>query len=212
MYNCIFTPYCMETTCDKACPAYVQTSYLLERNGISFNSPVFKATPQAIKRLNSVLTKFDGTTGGLVVKAPADTMYVSELLTYCAICRNWQGSALHCTVYNLKFAKFLDDTQKSWSLKEAPENLEYARIWSESAKVLIISNFDYVTFNDFACQTILNLIQTRSANGLTTILVSPDPNNLLSNKSVFLSTIKSRWLGTSVESNVEYYDIGGKQA
>lgn len=35
MNNCIFTAHCTETICDKACPILVETSYLLERNGLS---------------------------------------------------------------------------------------------------------------------------------------------------------------------------------
>ena len=41
MRDCIFTGHCTEKVCDKACPIYVQVSYLLERNNISSNSNVF---------------------------------------------------------------------------------------------------------------------------------------------------------------------------
>lgn len=209
LYNCIFTPHCTNTICDKSCPAYVESSYLLERNGIHMNSQVFKTPDNVVKFMQKVLTKFNGTTGGLVVKAPNDTIPIAEALVYCAICQNWLGSNLHCTVYNLKFSKYLDELKKGWSNKGDAEALDYMRIWSETAKILIVSHFDYVTFNDYECQTLLNLIQTRTTDGLTTILVSPEPKNLMSSKGTFLNTIKSRWLGGSSQSNVLYYDIGG---
>jgi hypothetical protein len=56
------------------------------------------------------------------------------------------------------------------------------KIWSETSKVLIISNFDYVNFGDFESQTMLNLIQQRQANNLVTILVSPQIGSLVSGK------------------------------
>ena len=58
------------------------------------------------------------------------------------------------------------------------DNTEYTKIWSESAKLLIISNIDYVNFKEFQCQTLLSLIQNRDANGLSTIIVSPQITSL----------------------------------
>ena len=66
------------------------------------------------------------------------------------------------------------------------------RIFSESAKVLIISNLDYVNFGDFESQTMLNLLQERQSREFTTILVSPPINQLVSTKgSVFFNRLKS---------------------
>jgi hypothetical protein len=172
MQGCIFSAHCTEHTCDQSCPIYVETSYLLERNEITMNSSVFRSTEGDISLAVDVLSEFSGRVG--VFKAD-DTVKYSELLTYCAICQNWLGSRLHCTVYNLKYSKYLEDTKKSWNYANSSitDNLEYVKIWSESAKVLIISNFDYVSFGDYESQLILNLIQTRSQAGLTTIMVSP---------------------------------------
>lgn len=192
MHNCIFTPHCIEPICDRSCPVLVETSYLLERNNIDIDSEVFRASDSEISKMVYVLDKFNGKSGGYVVP---DTVKFSELLTYVAICKNWKGSKLHCTVYNLKFSKYLDELKQSWSLKSESESLEYMKIWSESSKVLIISNFDYVNFGDFESQTLLNLIQSRSLNKLTTILVSPEPRQLVSTKnSNFFSIILSKYL------------------
>ena len=156
--------------CDNSCPVLVETSYLLERNGISMNSPVFKSPSASIDKALDILKQVQGKMGVVVT---GNTVSTSELITYCAICQNWQGSRLHCSVYNLRYSKFIEDIKKSWSAKSESEELEYTRIWSNSAKVLVISNIDYVNFGDFESQTLLNLLQTREVAGLSTIIISP---------------------------------------
>lgn len=208
MRDCIFTPHCIEPVCDRSCPMYVETSYLLERNDINIDSAVFKSSESTINQGLKILSAFECKTGGVVVdSASTDTIAVAELLTYCAICQNWQGSGLHCTVYNLKYSKYLDEMKKSWSSKDT-ETFEYMQIWSETAKVLIVSNIDFVNFKDFESQTLLNLIQTRATNKLTTIIVSPSPKMLLSNHGVFFNLIVSKWLQGS-EANYIRYETGG---
>lgn len=205
MYNCIFTSHCLENFCDGSCPILAQTSYLLERNGITMKNPVFNSSEADIRKMKSVLDIAAEKTYGLVIdNSSIDTIKAADLLTYVAICENWKGSNLHCTVYNLKYSIYLDELRKSWSLKSEPENLEYIRIWSQSAKILIVSNFDYVNFNEFESQTLLNLIQTRASSGLTTILVSPEPRKLMSTKfnNPFFTTLKSNWLLKSEGANV----------
>lgn len=209
MHDCIFTPHCTELVCDRSCPMYVETSYLLERNGITMNSNVFRATDAMIAQATKILSTFTSTTGGVIVESSkTDTIAVAELLTYCAICQNWAGSGLHCTVYNLRFSKFLDEMKKSWSNKDT-EVFEYMQIWADTAKVLIISNIDFVNFKDFESQTLLNLIQNRMTNKLTTIIVSPPAKALLSNHGMFFNLIVSRWLQGSEAKYIRYEDGGG---
>lgn len=189
MYNCIFSGFCVEPSCDQSCPILAQTSYLMDRNNLSIKSLVLRANSKDLDKCNKHLDMFDGK---LSTYLSHDTAVDADLLTYCAICRNWRGSQLHCTVYNLKFSKFLDDTKQSWSKKSDPESLEYIRIWSESAKVLIISNIDFVNFGDFESQTLLNIIQSRRELGKSTIIVTP-PIGQLVNKpgSVFFDRLHS---------------------
>ena len=196
MHNCIFTANCLETTCDKSCPTYVETSYLLERNGISSSSYLFSDPRVDVPKLTRILDTFKDKEGVVIVSNTSTgftTVQWAEALTYCAICHNWRGSRLHCVVYNLKLSKYLDDIKQSWSAKTNDEDLEYVKIWSETAKVLIISNFDFVNFGDFEAQTLLNLLQARQVEGKTTLLVSPPINHLVSSKSsMFFSMLRSR--------------------
>lgn len=183
MDNCIFTAHCTEPVCDKACPILVETSYLLERNGLSFDNPVFHESPKNIKDAMNALHKSSGKLGTVISD---DTIASSNLLTYCAICENWQGNRLHCNVYHLKFSNHVEAIQRSWSTKNPSDDLEYEQIWSSSAKILIVSNLDYVQFKDFQAQTLLNLIHNRMNNNLTTIIVSPALRTLVGNGTFFI--------------------------
>lgn len=194
MYNCIFTAHCIEPFCDKSCSILAETSYLLERNGIQPTNPVFHASEAKIQQMLKLLDSREGQLTAYVVGPDDNTIYESDLLTYCAICKNWRGSKLHCTVYNLRYSKFIDETKKSWKGAES-EELQYMRIWSESAKILIVSNTDYVSFTDFESQMLLNLIQQRESEGLTTIVVRPYGGGIRSTnatKYVFTTILQER--------------------
>lgn len=186
MNDCIFSAHCVEPICDRACSRYVQTSYLLERNGIKTSSPVFKRNS---KNFEMSIDTLDEAKGKIRVVEAQQTAAKAELLTYCAICQNWQNSRLHCNVYNLKFSKFLEETKRSWSTRGDSDDLEYMRIWSKSASVLIISNIDYINFGDFESQTLLNLLADRQDPELTTIVVSPK-TSMLVGKGMFFSRLQ----------------------
>lgn len=184
--NCLFSAQCTNPICDNACPAYVETDYLLERNKCSIQSGITSSSVADIEKMQKVLhadKKFR-------VLISDNTAGISNLLTYCAICENWQGNRLHCNVYHLRFSSHLEALQRSWGLKEMPESLEYEQIWLSTAKILIISNIDFIKFQDFQSQTLLNIIHDRTANGLDTILVSPKISTLVGT-GMFFSRIKS---------------------
>ena len=192
MNNCIFTPHCTEVMCDKSCPVLVETSYLLERNGITMNNPVFKLVNDKrinLESINKFIADCENSTNLIGICKTKNTIRSAEILTYVAICNNWKGSRLHCNVYNLKYSKFIEDTKQSWTTKTDPDALEYMRIWSNTAKVLIISNMDYVNFKDFECQTLLSLIQTRQSAHLPTLIVIPE--STLVGDSKFLGKLTS---------------------
>lgn len=183
MYNCIFSGHCMEPRCDKSCPAFVQTTYLLERNDIPINSSVFRTEPSQVNKTLKILEDAQGSFRTVI--DASDTASRANLLTYCAICQNWKGSQLHCVVYHLKYSRYLDELQSSWSSRES-ESLGYTKIWIKTAKVLIISGIDFVNFKNFQCQTLLELIQQRSSNpDNTTILVSPKTSSLVGDGGFF---------------------------
>lgn len=186
MNDCIFSAHCTETICDRACSKYVQTSYLLERNSIKPASAVFKRNT---KNFELAVATLNSASGKLSVVEAQQTAAKAELLTYCAICQSWQNSRLHCNVYNLKFSKYLEETKRSWSNRGDSDDLEYMRIWSKSASVLIISNIDYVNFGDFESQTLLNLLADRQDPELTTIVVSPKTSMLLG-KGLFFTRLQ----------------------
>lgn len=184
MHNCIYSGHCFEyTRCDKSCPVLAQTTYLFERNGISMNNDVFHSKPEVVLKYSSLLSRCKGSCKTVI--EPNSTTFVADMLTYCSICETWKGSQLHCTTYNLKFSQYLEALQKSWSGGSDPTEIDYIKIWASSAKVLIISNIDYVNFKDFQCQTLLSLLQSRSNSDLTTIVVSPQLSNLVGDGPFF---------------------------
>lgn len=202
MYNCIFTPHCTEQLCDKSCPVLVETSYLLERNKIDMNSAVFKSMYPKIDSIMKDLSKVESGVQTFFVNSK-DSVAVSELITYCEICKNWKGSRLHCRVFNLRYSRYLDDAKKSWSMKDEPEDLQYTRIWIDTCKVLIVSHMDYVRFGDFETQTLLNIIQSRQSNDKKTILVTPSVDRLVTSGSggginVFFESLKQIMNSTKV--------------
>lgn len=208
MHNCIFTAHCTEAFCDKSCPVLVETSYLLERNNITFTNPVFSATDDKVRKMLRILASAESRFGVYLIEPDETTIQSSDLLTYCAICKYWKGNRLHCNVYNLKYSKYIDELKQTWNGGSESETLQYMKIWSESAKVLIVSNFDYVSFNDYESQTILNLIQQRQSQGFTTILVSPPIGTLVSAKQSTFFTI----LATMMKNNIIRPQGGGGNA
>lgn len=182
MHNCIYSGHCTNQTCDQSCPTLVETSYLLERNNIDIKSAVFKSNKEDINKCLDILTEAEGKFRTLINDTLTDP---SDLLTYCAISQNWKGSRLHCTVYNLRFSKYIDDVKQSWSGRGNVDLLDYTKVVTESAKVLIISNLEYVNFKDMECQTLLTLIQNRVNKGLTTIVISPKISNLVGSGPFF---------------------------
>lgn len=182
MQNCIFSGHCSKQVCDKSCPTLAETTYLLERNNIAMNSDVFHADVKQLMKYSSMLESCEGKLKTVISK---NTVQDADLITYCSICKNWKGSRLHCTVYNLKYSQYIEMMKKSWSAKSETSELEYMRIFSASAKVLIISNIDYVHFRDFECQTLLTLLQSRAGSEFTTIIVSPPISSLVGDSPFF---------------------------
>lgn len=182
MNNCICCPHCTNTYCDTSCSALAETDYLLKRNGIVFpNSPVFNQPEEKIKECQDILDKNAFQFGAVTT---SETTSKADLITYCAICDNWRGSRLHMVVYHLRYAQYIDAIQNSFH-KDPLDNLEYTKLWSSTAQILIISNLDYVIFRDFQCQTLLNLIQQRKSKDLTTIVVTPPVSQLVGDSPFF---------------------------
>lgn len=176
MNKCMFSGHCIKTTCDQSCPAFVESSFLLEQNGIGINSGVFHADPVLLSKYSKVVGDCEGKLQTVICK---NTNSVAELITYCGICKYWRGSRLHTTVYNLKLSQYLDIVQNSWSGASNTDDLEYQKIWISKAKLLIISNIDFVNFKDFQCQTLLSLLQSRDKPDMGTIIVSPTTQSLV---------------------------------
>lgn len=194
MNNCIFTGHCIKTTCDQSCPSYTESSFLLEQNGISLSSSVFHADPSLLVKYSKIVGDGEGKLQTVIAK---NTNSVAELITYCGICKYWKGSRLHTAVYNLKLSQYIEGLQNSWSSNSNLDDLEFQKIWVSKAKLLIISNIDYVNFKDFQCQTLLSLLQSRDKPDMSTIIVSP-PTNALVGSGLFFNRLQETLGRTTV--------------
>lgn len=176
MNKCIFSGHCIKTTCDQSCPAFVESSFLLEQNGIEINSNVFHADPLLLSKYNKIVEGAEGKLQTIIAK---NTNAVSELIAYCGICKYWRGSRLHTSVYTLKLSQYLDRVQNSWSNNSNLDDLDMQKRWISNAKLLVISNIDFVNFKDYQCETLLKLLQSRDKKDLGTIIVSPPTQSLV---------------------------------
>ena len=172
----MFTGHCIKSACDQSCPALTESSFLLEQNSIGLNSSVFHADPTLLQKCNKIIENAEGKLQTVISK---NTNATAELIAYCGVCKYWKGSRLHTAVYNLKLSQYLEGIQNSWSGSSNLDDLEYQKIWVAKAKLLIISNIDFVNFKDFQCQTLLTLLQSRDKPEIGTIIVSPQTQTLV---------------------------------
>ena len=196
MYNCIFTGQCTDGyRCNPSCPILAQTSYLLERNDIKMTNPVFKLSKEYIDKCYDILDQSKGRIGTAIVSSGDFTNKAADALTYCAIAENWKGSQLHCTVYNLNLSQYIDLVWGTWSHDtESVAKLDQVNTWIKSAKVLIISNIDFMNFKDSQSREFLTLLQSRMSSECTTIVVSPPISSLVGDGQFFskLTSILTR--------------------
>ncbi len=176
MNNCIFTGHCIKSTCDQSCPSYAESSFLLEQNNIGMNSNVFHADPALLAKYGRIVDNAEGKLQTVIVK---NTNAAAELIAYCGVCKYWKGSRLSTVVYTLKLSQHLETLQNSWSRTSNLDSFEFQKIWIDKAKLLIISNIDFVNFKDYQCQTLLSLLQSRDKPEMGTIIVSPPTNSLV---------------------------------
>lgn len=191
----MFSGHCIKEQCDQSCPTLTETTFLLEQNGIGFNSNVFHAEPATISKYLKIIENTDRNLHTVIAK---NTNSVAELITYCGICKYWRGSRLSTVVYNLKLSQYLDSIQNSWSASANKDDLEYQKIWISKAKLLVISNIDFVNFKDFQCQTLLSLLQSRDKPELNTIIVSPTTQSLVGS-GLFFSRLQETLSRTTIK-------------
>ena len=191
----MFAGHCIKEQCDQSCPSLAESVFLLEQNGISINSNVFHTDTSMLTKYSKLIDNSEGKLQTVIAK---NTNAIAELIAYCGICKYYKGSRLHTTVYTLKLSQYLEKVQGSWSGSSNLDDLEYQKIWIEKAKLLIISNIDFVNFKDFQCQTLLTLLQARDKPELSTIIVSP-PTQSLVGSGLFYARLQETLSRTTVK-------------
>lgn len=179
--SCPFKPYCRKAVCKNVCADWAEIQYLLERNNLERNMDIYATSATDIQKHSEWLTAASTTHRVVVSDNTVDT---ASRLTYAAICQHWKGNAFHCAVYNLNFMEYLNRTQQSWG-NGNDEELEYINIFIQKAKVLIISNIDFIQFKDYQAQLLLNIINNRNIYRQSTITVVPKLNSLVGSGTFF---------------------------
>lgn len=179
--SCPFKQYCRKAICKNVCADWAEIQYLLERNNLDKNSEIYATPAKDFQKLSEWLTAASTTHRVVISDNTVDT---ASRLSYAAICQHWKGNAFHCAVYNLNFMEYLNRTQQSWAGGN-DEDLEYINIFIQKAKVLIISNIDFVQFKDYQAQTLLNIVNNRKIYNQSTITVSPKLNSLVGSGTFF---------------------------
>lgn len=179
--NCPFKQFCTNNECRTVCANLAEFSYLMERNGMKDDVTAYMHSPKALQDASEWLTRAEGC---YKVITPPDTAEAASCLTYVAICNYYKGNTFHCSVYHLNFMEYINKLQQSWT-NGMDDDLEYTQIFIEKAKVLIISNLDFMQFKDFQAQTLLNLAHNRKLHKQSTIIVSPKLNSLIGSGPFF---------------------------
>lgn len=190
--DCMFSPYCCATLCDRSCPKWAQTDYLLMRNGLSYSSRAFRMKQSSLNKYISVYEKACSC-GSAVTVTCKDAVKVAEVMSYVAVCNTWQGSAMRVKCYHLLYSQYLESVQSSFGGR-MNEDAQYAELWSKSCNVLVISGIDYVNFKDFQSQKLLQLLQDRERKRKATIIVSPKVENIMGGGKMYdllLSKLRS---------------------
>lgn len=190
--DCMFSPYCCATLCDRSCPKWAQTDYLLMRNGLSYSSRPFRMKQSSLDKYISVYEKACSC-GSTVTVTCKDAVKVAEVMSYVAVCNTWQGSAMRVKCYHLLYSQYLESVQSSFGGR-MNEDAQYAELWSKSCNVLVISGIDYVNFKDFQSQKLLQLLQDRERKRKATIIVSPKVENIMGGGKMYdllLSKLRS---------------------
>ena len=190
--DCMFSPYCCATLCDRSCPKWAQTDYLLMRNGLSYSSRPFRMKQSSLDKYISVYEKACSC-GSAVTVTCKDAVKVAEVMSYVAVCNTWQGSAMRVKCYHLLYSQYLESVQSSFGGR-MNEDAQYAELWSKSCNVLVISGIDYVNFKDFQSQKLLQLLQDRERKRKATIIVSPKVENIMGGGKMYdllLSKLRS---------------------
>lgn len=181
--DCMFSPYCCATLCDRSCPKWALTDYLLMRNGLSYSSRPFKMKQSSLDNYIEVYNKAVQSGKALTVTCK-DPVKVAEVMSYIAVCNTWNGSAMRVKCYHLLYSQYLESIQSSFGGR-LNDDTAYAELWAKSCNVLVISGIDYVNFKDFQSQKILQLLQDRERKRKATIIVGPKVENIMGSGKMY---------------------------
>lgn len=194
--DCPFAGYCIRPgDCSTACQTFAPLDILLDKNDLPISNPVFRIDDDDITNCCNILNaaKANALKGAASIvfsySNDSSTTSVDKLL-YTAICQYWKGGA-NLNVYRLNFNSYIHLFQETWSSTAVLQKDQLSDIDKciASAKILIISNLDFINFKDFQSATLLRILDERRLSkqvklGIT-IIVTPATNKLIGEGQMF---------------------------
>lgn len=185
--QCVFSSYCTRDWCDMSCSKSIMFDVLTEKSDMNLSMPALRANK---KSRHKALKNIESAKGGLLVIQSNMSTDLANLYAYLSMCELCDKRGSNVSVYHLRYGKYMNAIKDSWKVGVS-ENLQETNAFVNSSEILIISGMDYMTFKDFECQTLLNLIQDRSSPEKTTILILSNIQDMVGTGS-FFSLLKSK--------------------
>ena len=180
--DCVFAETCDKLRCDYTCGEDVMFNYILNKSGIQTIED--KYDEDVLIRDQKMLSEHHG---NLVCVETNDVVGKTREFVYIYACklRGTKANLVH-----ISYSSYIQQVRDSWTYG-GTEDLEHIQVRLRKWTVAVISGIDYCMFKDFESQTLLNIIESRRMEGLTTIILTRSLTNIHGN-SVFLSPLKEQ--------------------
>lgn len=180
--DCIFAETCDNIRCDYTCGEDVMFNYICNKSGIKtvedkYNEATLIKDQQMLAEHNGNLVCVE--TNDVIGKT-REFVYI-----YACILRGTKANLVH-----VSYSSYIQQIRDSWTYG-GTEDLEHLQVRLRKWSVAVISGIDYCMFKDFEAQTLLNIIESRRMEGLTTIILTRSLTSIHGN-SVFLSPLKEQ--------------------
>lgn len=180
--DCVFAETCDKLRCDYTCGEDVMFNYILNKSGIQTIED--KYDEDVLIRDQKMLSEHHG---NLVCVETNDVVGKTREFVYIYACK-LRGTKAN--VVHISYSSYIQQIRDSWTYG-GTEDLEHIQVRLRKWTVAVISGIDYCMFKDFESQTLLNIIESRRMEGLTTIILTRSLTNIHGN-SVFLSPLKEQ--------------------
>lgn len=185
---CTCSGQCAKDECDMSCSKNTMLQLHLEKSNIDNVSPAFSICSENMEKFWDIISSTNGTYRIIQCKKASKC---AEYMTYCAICKLGYNRGSSISVYHLDYNSYVQMIKDSWS-GGVTMKLREIQAFVSSAAVLIVSGIDYCVFNDFECQTLMQILDERQKIGKSTLYLVSDIT-FLAGKGSFFPSMKQKF-------------------